>query len=41
MKIRGYRIELGEIHTALTTLDGVEQAAVIVRETARRRWSGT
>ncbi|MBI2697452.1 non-ribosomal peptide synthase/polyketide synthase, partial [Mycobacterium nebraskense] len=32
VKIRGYRIELGEIHTALTTLDGVEQAAVIARE---------
>jgi amino acid adenylation domain-containing protein/thioester reductase-like protein len=32
VKIRGYRIELGEIHAALTALDGVEQAAVIVRE---------
>ncbi|WP_374024021.1 amino acid adenylation domain-containing protein [Mycobacterium sp. HNNTM2301] len=32
VKIRGYRIELGEIHTALTHLDGVEHAAVIVRE---------
>ncbi|WP_156749852.1 AMP-binding protein, partial [Mycobacterium sp. E1747] len=32
VKIRGYRIELGEIHTALTQLEGVEQAAVIVRE---------
>ncbi|OBK38921.1 non-ribosomal peptide synthetase, partial [Mycobacterium sp. 1165196.3] len=32
VKIRGYRIELGEIHSALTELDGVEQAAVIARE---------
>ncbi|OSC19691.1 non-ribosomal peptide synthetase, partial [Mycobacterium vulneris] len=32
VKIRGYRIELGEIQTALATLDGVEQAAVITRE---------
>ena len=32
VKIRGYRIELGEIQTALTALDGVEQAAVIARE---------
>ena len=32
VKIRGYRIELGEIQTALTELDGVEQAAVIARE---------
>ncbi|TAM66824.1 MAG: amino acid adenylation domain-containing protein [Mycobacterium sp.] len=32
VKIRGYRIELGEIHAALTELDGVEQAAVVVRE---------
>ncbi|WP_312029447.1 non-ribosomal peptide synthetase, partial [Mycolicibacterium sp. CBMA 334] len=32
VKIRGYRIELGEIHSALTALDGVEQAAVIARE---------
>nr|WP_304441401.1 non-ribosomal peptide synthetase [Mycobacterium sp. 852014-52450_SCH5900713] len=32
VKIRGYRIELGEIHSALTTLAGVEQAAVIARE---------
>ena len=32
VKIRGYRIELGEIQTALTVLDGVEQAAVIARE---------
>ncbi|MUM27545.1 amino acid adenylation domain-containing protein [Mycobacterium sp. CBMA295] len=32
IKIRGYRIELGEIQAALADLDGVEQAAVIVRE---------
>ena len=32
VKIRGYRIELGEIRTAITELDGVEQAAVIARE---------
>ncbi|WP_156746558.1 amino acid adenylation domain-containing protein, partial [Mycobacterium sp. E1715] len=32
VKIRGYRIELGEIHAALAALEGVEHAAVIVRE---------
>ncbi|MCV7401419.1 amino acid adenylation domain-containing protein [Mycobacterium fragae] len=32
VKIRGYRIELGEIRSALTALDGVEQAAVMARE---------
>ncbi|KUH89631.1 non-ribosomal peptide synthetase [Mycobacterium sp. GA-1999] len=32
VKIRGYRIELGEIQTALTAVDGVEQAVVIARE---------
>ncbi|MGO4447249.1 amino acid adenylation domain-containing protein, partial [Mycobacterium sp. 2YAF39] len=32
VKIRGYRIELGEVQAALAELDGVEQAAVIVRE---------
>ena len=32
VKIRGYRIELGEIQTALSELDGVEQAVVIARE---------
>ncbi|MFG3702887.1 condensation domain-containing protein, partial [Micromonospora sp. NPDC047620] len=32
VKIRGYRIECGEIRTALTQLDGIEQAAVIARE---------
>ncbi|WP_442791742.1 amino acid adenylation domain-containing protein [Mycolicibacterium sp. ND9-15] len=32
VKIRGYRIELGEIQTALTAMDGVEQAVVIARE---------
>ena len=32
VKIRGYRIELGDIQVALSALDGVEQAVVIVRE---------
>jgi amino acid adenylation domain-containing protein/thioester reductase-like protein len=32
VKIRGYRIELGDVAAALTGLDGVDQAAVIVRE---------
>ena len=32
VKIRGYRIELGEVQAALTGLDGVAQAVVIVRE---------
>jgi non-ribosomal peptide synthase protein (TIGR01720 family) len=32
VKIRGYRIELGEVQAALAELDGVEHAAVIVRE---------
>ncbi|OBH11335.1 non-ribosomal peptide synthetase, partial [Mycobacterium sp. E1747] len=32
VKIRGYRIELTEIQAALAALDGVEQAAAIVRE---------
>jgi glycopeptidolipid biosynthesis protein len=32
VKIRGYRIELGEIEAALRSLDGVDQAVVIVRE---------
>ncbi|UXA06950.1 amino acid adenylation domain-containing protein [Mycobacterium sp. SMC-2] len=32
VKIRGYRIELGEIQAALAELDGVEHAAVIIRE---------
>ncbi len=32
VKIRGYRIELGEIQAALVGLNGVDHAAVIVRE---------
>ncbi|MDT5101960.1 MAG: glycopeptidolipid biosynthesis protein, partial [Mycobacterium sp.] len=32
VKIRGYRIELGEVQAALAGCDGVDQAAVIVRE---------
>ncbi|MCI0736829.1 MAG: amino acid adenylation domain-containing protein [Beijerinckiaceae bacterium] len=32
VKLRGYRIELGEIESALIALDGVRQAAVLLRE---------
>jgi amino acid adenylation domain-containing protein/non-ribosomal peptide synthase protein (TIGR01720 family) len=32
VKVRGYRIELGEVRSALSALDGVEQAVVIARE---------
>ena len=32
VKIRGYRIELGEVQAALSALDGVQQAVVLVRE---------
>ncbi|WAC90406.1 amino acid adenylation domain-containing protein [Mycobacterium sp. Aquia_213] len=32
VKVRGYRIELGEIQAALSGLDGVEAAVVVVRE---------
>jgi amino acid adenylation domain-containing protein len=32
VKVRGYRIELGEIETALNSLHGVREAAVVVRE---------
>ena len=31
-KDRGYRIELGEIEAVLNQLDGVKEAAVVVRE---------
>ncbi|WP_237534734.1 amino acid adenylation domain-containing protein, partial [Streptomyces sp. SID3343] len=32
VKVRGLRIELGEIEAALRTIDGVDEAAVVVRE---------
>ncbi|MFI6708999.1 non-ribosomal peptide synthase/polyketide synthase [Nonomuraea sp. NPDC050478] len=32
VKIRGYRIELGEVESALLTIDGIADAAVVVRE---------
>ncbi|HEY2739382.1 MAG TPA: amino acid adenylation domain-containing protein, partial [Thermoanaerobaculia bacterium] len=32
VKVRGFRIELGEIEAALTALDGVREAVVVVRE---------
>jgi acyl carrier protein len=32
VKLRGFRIELGEIEAALSNLDGIDQAIVIVRE---------
>ncbi|MFF0505035.1 amino acid adenylation domain-containing protein [Streptomyces fimicarius] len=32
VKLRGFRIELGEIESALTALDGVRQAAAVLRE---------
>ncbi|HLX50896.1 MAG TPA: amino acid adenylation domain-containing protein, partial [Streptosporangiaceae bacterium] len=32
VKVRGFRIELGEVETVLAGLDGVDQAAVAVRE---------
>ncbi|NKZ11529.1 amino acid adenylation domain-containing protein [Mycolicibacterium septicum DSM 44393] len=32
VKIRGYRIELGEVQAVLAEVEGVDQAAVIVRE---------
>ncbi|NOJ74206.1 non-ribosomal peptide synthetase, partial [Paenibacillus alvei] len=33
VKIRGFRIELGEVENALRQLEGIQDAAVIVRET--------
>ncbi|WP_440554626.1 non-ribosomal peptide synthase/polyketide synthase [Streptomyces sp. SCPE 10] len=32
IKIRGYRVELGEIQAALTELDGIRDAVVVLRE---------
>ncbi|MFY0632143.1 MAG: non-ribosomal peptide synthetase, partial [Flavobacteriaceae bacterium] len=32
VKIRGYRIELGEIESCLSTLEGVNQSVVLVKE---------
>jgi acyl-coenzyme A synthetase/AMP-(fatty) acid ligase len=32
VKIRGFRIELGEVEAVLAGLEGVGQAAVVVRE---------
>ncbi len=37
VKIRGFRIEIGEIEAALTALDGVTDAAVVVHETRGAR----
>ncbi|MFH9349068.1 amino acid adenylation domain-containing protein [Kitasatospora sp. NPDC017646] len=37
VKIRGFRIEIGEIEAALTALDGVTDAAVVVHETRGTR----